>query len=237
MDTTYLPYECADTITLREPVASGEGELVPTSVVGLVLFLILLAPGFAFVLRQERVRSGRTQSAFRETTTVALVSVVANGAVLALFAVLRIAFPSWTPDVGAIVRTPQRYAVEHYAQLLGWGIGMLAVATLVAFLAGGRRVREHESSVSAWTLLFTAHPGAAVFVGCVLDDGSYVAGRLLSFSRAAEDVADRELTLTGPITYRAPEKTGTSVLPDVGATAISARRIVLLNVSYLSEAA
>ncbi|WP_158842035.1 DUF6338 family protein [Saccharothrix deserti] len=208
---------------------------MPTSLLGLVLFLVLLAPGFAFTLRRERVRSGRTLSAFRETTTVALVSVAANGAVLALFAVLRIVFPSWTPDVGALVREPQRYAVEHYAQLLSWGVGLLAVATLVAFAAGGRRGKEHESGVSAWTLLFTAHPDAKVFVGCVLDDGSYVAGRLLSFSRAAEDVADRELTLTGPITYRAPEKTETSVLPDVGATAISARRIVLLNVSYLPD--
>lgn len=209
---------------------------MPTSLLGLVLFLALLAPGFAFTSRQGRVRSGRSLSAFRETTTVALVSVAANSVVLGLFAVLRIAFPSWTPDVGALVRAPERYAVDHYAQLLAWGVGMLALATLAAFVAGGLRGREHHSAMSAWTLLFTAHPDAAVYVGCLLDDGSYVAGRLLSFSRAAEDVADRELTLTGPITYRAPEKTGSSVLPDVGATAVSARRIVLLNVSYVPDA-
>ena len=209
---------------------------MPTTLWGLVLFLVLLAPGFVFTARRERVRSGRALSVFRESTSVALVSVAANGVVLGLFAVLRTVFPSWTPDVGALVRAPEKYAVEHYAQLTAWSAGMLAVATAAAFAVGGLRGREHQSAVSAWTLLFTAHPDAAVYVGCVLDDGSFVAGRLLSYSRSAEDVADRELTLTGPITYRAPEKTATSVLPDVGATAISARRIVLLTVSYLPEA-
>jgi hypothetical protein len=92
--------------------------------------------------------------------------------------------------------------------------------------------REHEAYLSGWSLLFSEHPGARLHIGCLLDDGSYVAGRLRSFSRAAEDVEDRELTLTGPILYRASNGQTTSPLPDVGAAAVSARHLVLLTVSY-----
>ncbi|SFQ31841.1 hypothetical protein SAMN05421810_10695 [Amycolatopsis arida] len=95
--------------------------------------------------------------------------------------------------------------------------------------------REHEAHISAWTMLFTEHPGATVLVGVVLDDGSYVTGTLLSFSRMREDVADREITLRAPIGYRAPGERTLTELPDVGAAAISARTITLLTVSYLRE--
>ncbi|GAA5173301.1 hypothetical protein GCM10023214_55920 [Amycolatopsis dongchuanensis] len=210
-----------------------EGERVPTTLVGLVLFLVLLVPGFAYTLRRERLASARAVSTFRETVELAFVSVVADAVVLLLFTLVRAIFPSWTPDVRQLLREPGRYAIDNLTSVTLWALGLLAVAAgLAAGAASLRRRREHAARVSAWTMLFTEHPGARIHVGCRLDDGSYVAGRLRTYSRSGDDVPDRDLTLTGPISYRAPGETTTTVLPDVGAAAVSARNLTLLTVTY-----
>jgi hypothetical protein len=209
---------------------------VPTTLVGLLVFLVLLVPGFAYTLRRERVASSRDVSVFRETVELAFVSVVADAVVLLLFAGARALFPSLTPDPRQLLRDPGRYGLDHLGLVAAWGGGLLVVAAALATLAAGppfrRRKREHEAYASAWTLLFSEHPGARIYVGCLLDDGSYVTGRLRTYSRASEDDEDRDLTLTGPISYRGPGDTNAAVLPDVGAAAISARRLTLLTVSY-----
>lgn len=213
---------------------------MPTTLVGLLVFLVLLVPGFAYTLRRERVASSRDLSVFRETVELAFVSVVADAVVLLLFAGARALWPGSTPDAPQLLRDPGHYAIDHLGLVAAWGGGMLAVAAALAALAAGpplrRRQREHEAYASAWTLLFNEHPGARIYVGCLLDDGSYVNGRLRTYSRASEDGQDRDLTLTGPISYRGPDETHAAVLPDVGAAAVSARRLKLLTVSYQTAA-
>ncbi|WP_229713525.1 DUF6338 family protein, partial [Streptomyces fuscichromogenes] len=86
---------------------------------------------------------------------------------------------------------------------------------------------------SAWWLLFHEHPDAVVHLGCVLTDGGYLAGRLHSFSRSPVENGDRELTLRGDITYRAPGDSTAAVLPLVNAVVISARQLAFVTVSYL----
>ncbi|TNC26503.1 DUF6338 family protein [Amycolatopsis alkalitolerans] len=208
---------------------------MPTTLVGLLVFVVLLVPGFAYTLRRERLTPGREVSAFRQTVRLAFVSVVADAVVLGLFVVVRVFAPSWTPDVQQFLRDPGRYGIDHLGAVAAWSAGLLVAATVLALLvARPRSPREHEDSTSGWTQLFTGHPGARIHVGCLLDDGSYVTGRLRGYSRTAEDGRDRDLTLTGPISYRAPRETTSAVLPDVGAAAISARRLTLLTVSYES---
>jgi hypothetical protein len=66
----------------------------------------------------------------------------------------------------------------------------------------------------------------------VLDDGSYLGGWVLTYSPDSDETADRELTLSGPVTYRSP--TGQEAMDlGVSAVAVSARRIQYLTVSYL----
>ncbi|MTD57549.1 DUF6338 family protein [Amycolatopsis pithecellobii] len=209
---------------------------MPTTLVGLLVFLVLLVPGFAYTLRRERVASSRDVSVFRETIELAFVSVAADAVVLGLFALLRTIVPSWTPDIRQLLREPGRYGIDHLGSVTAWAAGLLAAASGLALLAASPRFRrrEHEAYTSGWTLLFGEHPGARIYVGCLLDDGSYVTGRLRTYSRASEDDQDRDLTLTGPISYRAPGETKSEVLPDVGAAAISARRLTLLTVTYES---
>jgi hypothetical protein len=212
---------------------------VPNTVLGLLMFVVLLVPGFAYTLRGERHRSSQDQSAFRETASVVVASVLADAVALGLFAALHAVAPKWTPDVDALVDRTSAYAHQHYGQLVAWGMGLLLVAVALALLAAGFRPRrrEHDSRVSAWTLTFTERPGARIHIGCLLDDGSYLTGKLHTFSRSASDGPDRELTLSGPIGYRGASGKPFVTLPDVHVAVVSARRLQLLTVTYVENPA
>lgn len=230
---------------------------MPSTVLGLVLFVVGLAPGLAFVLLRERVAPQRALSPFRETAIVLCVSIAAAVFALALFAVLRAAAPSITPDVGSLVRDPAQFVRTSYVSLFWWSIALLGLATAAAGLVGSGALRRllarlprspvdpvlapHEAGVSAWWLAFRDQPDADVHVGCLLTDGSFVSGFLMSFSNAAEDSGDRDLTLAAdldrPIKFRAAGQLDTVELPGVGAVVVAARQTSLIFVSYLPKPA
>jgi hypothetical protein len=214
---------------------------VPTTVLGVLLFVVLLAPGFAHTLVKERRSPRQIFSVFRETVSLVLVGLVADTVCLLLFFLVHTIAPDIL-DVTKFLRDPGGYAAAHYVRLTLLVVVLLGIATVGAAVAAAKPVRrlrrrpgagEHPAQLSAWWLLFTANPGSRVHLGCLLDDGSYVAGMLRSFNQAGDDVQDRELTLTGPVTYRAPGASQAAELPGVGAVAVSARRLQLVTVSYV----
>jgi Family of unknown function (DUF6338) len=220
---------------------------VPTTVLGVLLFVVLLAPGFAHALVKERRSPRQVFSVFRETVSLVLVGIVADTVCLLLFFLVQAIEPDIL-DVTAFLRDPGGYAAVHYVRLTLLIVGLLGIAAAGAAVAAAKPVRrlagalrgrpaagEHQAYLSAWWLLFTANPDSRVHVGCLLDDGSYVAGMLRSFNQAGDDVQDRELTLSGSISYRAPGAPQTTELPGVGAAAVNARRLQLIMVSYLTE--
>ena len=223
---------------------------MPTTFTGLLLFVVLLLPGFAYFVGKERHTTAQQLSTFRETVTIVAASVSFELIVLVLFAVIRTLFPSNTPDFGALIRDSGGYLrghghhPGHYGQVAIWAVGMLAASALLAYLATWPQVRAaaskvklagpypHESAVSAWWTLFdTWKQGRDITVGCALDDGSYVEGRLGSFSRVADDQADRDLILTEPMSRRAPGADNLTPY-EGGAMCISARKIVAVFVNY-----
>lgn len=226
---------------------------MPSTLLGLALFVVLLAPGLAFVLARERRLPERSLSVFRETAVVGCVSLAADLVVLAGFALLRVIAPGLTVDVGALVRAPGAYLRTGYLAVFWWSVALLAVATGLAVAAGSGLLRGllvrtglrrlagpvgvHDSGASAWWLLFNEHPDTDIHLGCLLDDGSFVSGWLHSFSTLSTDTADRDLTLAPPIQYRPPGTDETTEIPRLGAAAVSARRISLLLVSYVRRPA
>ncbi|MDQ1685003.1 MAG: hypothetical protein QOC82_1740 [Frankiaceae bacterium] len=224
---------------------------MPTTVVGLLVFVLLLVPGLAHHLILERHGSTRRLSTFRETVAVAFVSVLSLGASLGGFAVIRTLWPSGTPDVGSLIRCPRPYFNQHYGRVFAWAIGLLALATVLAVLAASPRFRRllgwfrarkvvkwmlpppRSNFASGWTQLFEIDrpDHLRAYVGCTLDDGTYFGGWLRSWNRDSEDTPDRELTLTGAITYKRGKKA--VILPDVKGMILSARQIHSLRVSYL----
>jgi Family of unknown function (DUF6338) len=227
---------------------------VPTTLLGLVLFVVLLAPGFCYVLCKELARGTRTVSPFRETVTLAAISLACDAAVAAAFAVVRILLPSRTPDIGALVRHPADYVRGHYASLAWWGLGLLAsacllgvalasiesgakIATVLRRIRGLRWLAPPANPVifnSAWWRLFHEHEDSFCYVGCHLDDGSFLSGWLFSYASDDEETGDRELTISAPVFFRpAGEVDGEELA--IGAVAISARRIVSLFVTYVED--
>lgn len=215
---------------------------MPTTLSSLLIFVVLLLPGFAYLVGKERHGTERHTSPFRETVAVVAASVTTEVVILAGLAILRWGLPSsWTPDVGALIRSGHRYATVHYHMLAAWGFSLLALAVLIAYFATVRGVRKrvpgardypHASTVSAWWLLFEKWPSERdVQVTCTLDDGSAIRGLFQSFNTSADDSPDRDLILKRPIKIRQP---GESQMHDFNAryACLSARRVVTMFVSY-----
>lgn len=225
--------------------------VMPTTLTGLVLFVVLLLPGFAYVTGKERHTTGQQLSPFRESAAVVAASVSFELIVLVLFAVVRTLLPSHTPDVGALVRDGSGYLrghgghAGHYGEVAIWAAGMLTVSAALAYGATLPAVRKlaskplgpypHQSAMSGWWLLFDSWPtGEDIHVGCILDDGSYIEGRLASFSREADDKPDRDLILADPIGYRSPGADNLTPYP-ASLACFSAARIVTMFVTYVGE--
>lgn len=240
---------------------------MPTTLTGLLLFVALLLPGFAYLVGKERHTTGQNLSAFRETAAVVAASVTFELMVVGLFAIFRTVRPSLTPDVGALIRNSGDYLrgqgghAGHYGQVALWAAGMLTVSVALAYGAtapgfrawawnsvdngkGAPRLRgvardlvgeyPHESNASAWWTLFDKwEQKSDIHVGCILDDGSFIEGRLASFSREADDKPERDLILTEPISYR-PAGEKATVPYAANAVCLSAAKIVTMFVTYIA---
>ncbi|MEU7599918.1 DUF6338 family protein [Streptomyces sp. NPDC041003] len=209
---------------------------MPTTITGLALLVVLLLPGLTFVMIRERKGSERRTTPFRETGVVVFCSVLSEIAVLVVFAILRGLRPDLTPDIGRLVREGAAYARAHYVELAWWAGGLLSLACLLAAVAAAITAgKPHSSVTSAWWVMFEKwFPGENPLVGCILENGAYVEGRLASFNVSSDDLPDRDLVLVEPLKYRAPGEAETHDFP-WGATCISARRIVTMFVSYPVE--
>ncbi len=221
---------------------------MPTTFTGLLLFVVVLLPGFAYLVGKERHGTERRLSPFRETVAIVAASVTSELVVLVIFAVIRTLRPSITPDVGALLRQGAIYLRGnqshhgHYQLFAAWGVGLLALAMAIAYGATIPRVRRigewltgpypHESTVSAWWMLFERWRSARnTEVTCILDDGSSVRGQFGSFNISADDSPDRDLILSKPIYYSPPGEEDEVPYP-VWAVCIAARRIVTMFVTY-----
>ena len=226
---------------------------MPTTLTGLLLFVVLLLPGFAYLVGKERHGTERRLSPFRETVAIVSASVTSELVALGIFAAVRTFWPSITPDVGVLLRRGALYFHGdknhhgHYQILTAWGIGLLVLAVSIAYAATIPQVRRafkwitgpypHESTVSAWWILFERWKKAReIRVICSLDDGSVIRGQFGSFNIAADDSPDRDLILMHPLYYTPPGEEDEVPYP-VSAVCISARRIVTMFVNYTTAPA
>ncbi|MFC8201884.1 DUF6338 family protein [Streptomyces sp. NPDC057298] len=222
---------------------------MPTNVAGLVLLVVLALPGYVYHRAVDRHVPARLYTALQELMSIVFVSVAIDAGVIALLVSGNLLGLWYAPDFSALLTQPGPYVNRHFSETVLWSSAALLIAVAVAYALGCRwwarclpnawasrwqeRSRSLEPQKSAWWLLFREHPDAVVHLGCVLEDGSYLAGQLHSFSRSPVENGDRELTLRGDISYRAPGDSDAAVLPRVNAVAISARQLVFVTVSYL----
>lgn len=224
---------------------------MPTTLAGLLIFLVLLAPGLAYSTFRASSRPVIKPTTLQELSGIALRSALFNGLALALFAVVRVWLPHATPDVGFLVRDPNGFVQEHYAQLALWGTGLLAVACALAIVSAraaddtwlsrllnrvGFNPRGRSRQEPAWWVLFENPPeGSIVHAGCTLEDGTYFGGWVNSYSPDSDETADREMTLSAPIQFRAPGADSEVEELPISAVSISARRLSYLTVTYVEQ--
>jgi Family of unknown function (DUF6338) len=210
---------------------------VPDTTLGLLLFVICFAPGLAFFFIRDRRRPSRDLSTLRETGAILLVGLICDLITVGLLAILRAALPHHTPRIGSIVRDPRPYLEANLAYVLWWGFGLLAVAVAagvgLAFLTtrgGGEVIYE-----SAWYRALHYYPDEDLYVGCALNDGSWVEGFVGWFNDDVEESENRDLMLVAPIMYRPAGGEELRLRPGVMATIVAARRLVFLEVSHLPK--
>jgi hypothetical protein len=219
--------------------------LLPTTFAGIVLFLVFLLPGFTFTLSRERHRPVRRLSAFRETAWTVLVSsvtVLTAGTLSLLVSIFNL-------DIRAIgrqvVSDPAAYVRAHPLLSAGAVIAYVSIAGVLSWVAGSsvpRAAWRHISrrspvdpAASSWWVLFDEHPDLEKLVGIALNDGTWIGGTLRSWSRDADESADRDLTIQAPIYIRNSNSNKIQLIEEAGALAISARSILYLTVEYPSD--
>lgn len=214
--------------------------MIPTSLSGLFLFLIALLPGFIFLVLREQHRPSRKLSPLRETATVLLVSILSY--VPALIAVVVVAFlwPSFNAELGAAFSRPDQYRELHAYRLGGTVAAVVFFGSGVAALCGWRLVssKKVDPGASAWWQTLSADgdnaPTATRRVTVFLKDGGSLVGNLKSFSRDAEEHADRDLVLQSPLLYQGPASKEYSEL-DGAAIVVSAREVQFFEVLFIDS--
>ena len=227
--------------------------MVPTSLLGILTFVSLLAPGLAYVLRHEKTVPARSHSAFREGLRVIFVSIACLSAAGLLLSIARAIFPRTTPNVGLLVRNRPLAIRNDYVAYAWWAVALVAVAVGLGAVAADRRVvrRLQElrrrrpvrwitgeatttiRSESAWykVMNFYEDDRGPIYVGAQLDDGTYIEGYQHSFNVWVEETKDRDMLLSAPLLLTTVD----GVKHDLEAqfTVISASRIVRLDVTHL----
>lgn len=216
---------------------------MPTTLVGLIIFLAFLTPGFLHYIQRRALAPEGPLSPLVETATLTTISLVTNLAALGAFGLIRTLLPDHTPDMGKLLAVKSTYFRSYPAYVLSWFTGVLGLSSLLAvILARNESVRRAITAqltpvildISSWYYLFEkAPPGYFVYVGCQLRDSSYLGGRVDWYSTETKETGDRELVLAPPLLQQQGETT--SDLLGVERVIVAAREIVALQVSFVQE--
>ncbi len=226
--------------------------MVPSTLIGLLLFVLLMLPGLAYVLRYERVYPAPAHSQLREALRIIVVSVASLTITGLLLAIVRWFFPERTLNFRGLVREPLVFFREHHVHSIWWALGSIVVATLAACALaeiqiwlmrralqskksfGGLFGRAAISDTSAWRRTFVERRPdntEEIFVGLQMVDKSYISGFLDSFNPQAMENEQRELTLrNSEVLTSSGERQPLNHM-----TVVSAKAMVRMDVTYLSK--
>lgn len=229
---------------------------MPTTFVGLLIFVLLLAPGFLFVVVVERGPFSRgSPSVLRETASIALTSLVCDVVAVLLYSILAGLLGERLPSVSRLIKDSAAYWQTDGVEILASFLVTLLVACLLAvvlaasvnqtdgFAALERRRPLRwvipdggaRSESAWWFVLRRQYPERFRRVTCFLVDGSTVRGWLASFNPDVTETEDREVILSAPI--RVVSQQGVSTRLNSGYVTISARQMKFMHVDYYERTA
>lgn len=184
---------------------------MPTDLVGVAFYVLLILPGVMFAISRERHRPRIKQSTFRETATAIFVST----AILATFgffvAVASLLSPAAHTEVIRFLGDPGLYARDRFETFVIVGFVLLGLATWGAWWLGGKRADDlvfhrgaEDPNRDSWGYVFNRKPEARNFVGIRLKEGSWIQGFVDTYGNVGEEGMPKALTLIGAISIRPP---------------------------------
>ncbi len=224
---------------------------MPTTLTGLLIFVVLLAPGFLYVIVTEQGPFTRTApSVLRETASIALVSLLCDLVALGMYMPAAAMSDGRLASLRELVEAGESLWAEDRVTVLITALCLLLAACLVALTLAGLvnntsgfdalKVRKPISWVlpakgartesAWWGVLHRERPDLYRRVTCYLLDGTRVRGWLKSFNPAVDETEDRELILAAPI--RITSSNGARRPIETGYITVSARQIQFLHVDY-----
>jgi Family of unknown function (DUF6338) len=227
---------------------------IPSGLTGVLTFVVLLWPGFVYNSIRARHRPERQLTALQETIAIVTASLTAVAITGMVFGLIRVIWPGRTPDVRSLLFQPHAYLQAHYVTTAWWGGAFIVAAVFgaagVAFAQGSRRFGRirlfrllaplpDPSSMSAWWIAFSGRDLSKeeIHVGCTMDDGSFISGRLYSYSQLGADSADRDLVLRAPLSVRAVGSPEAAPIERAALMTVSARNIISMMVTYVRKPA
>lgn len=215
---------------------------MPSSLAGLLIFVMLLVPGFVHHTWRRRTVPLRPDSPLLETANLVTISLVADVTALALFGVARWVRPSAFLDPADFLAAPRQFFIDHLGAASRTAVGLLFLATLIAWLIAARvpplrwvatRFDPAIVDVPAWYEVFEALDDKYVHIGCSMKGGGYISGILAWYSTDTDETDDRSLVLAPP--FRRIEADGPVDVSMVGRIVLSARDIEAMEVTYLES--
>jgi Family of unknown function (DUF6338) len=206
---------------------------MPSTVLGLVLFLCFITPGLVFELLRERSRPARQYSVLRETSVVIVASVSFLVPAVLMLLLARSCVSErrpdlesqWFPHFYAMAKEPAQYSASHLAQVVVFILAAIALAGLLACATDLALRRRYPSAgaVRKDPLLFDVLDGPfrptdarAVIAAVELKNGAIVHGAILGHeSKTDQTLAWLALTQHSQIEYAIRQPDGNLVkIPD-----------------------
>jgi Family of unknown function (DUF6338) len=184
--------------------------MVPATVGGVAVLLLLVLPGLHYELLRESRRAGRDDSPFVEISRVLLSGSLLSTATFIILGIVRLWAPTAVLDP-RILLEEKHYLADHLV-LAGWSIGWFIVLALTfSALAAAKWPNEPSLTAvteSSWITTFLRTPNTTaarrelpppyVKAEVTLKTGRVYRGMISDFSKNLE-IADRELVLGNPL--------------------------------------
>jgi hypothetical protein len=175
---------------------------MPSTLLGIVVLVVSLGPGYVYVRVAERHEPRPERSQLLEAVEMAVFGAVAS--TISLTATLILADLTNAIDVSALIERSKTYFADHAVAALCAGLVATLLAYLVAFAAGFARHRSKQAAVwpgrTIWLdVLWHKRPTQdhTALTTIELRDGRVLIGMLYGFT--AQDAENREIALRAPL--------------------------------------
>jgi Family of unknown function (DUF6338) len=224
--------------------------VVPATIGGIVVLVLLILPGLAFELIRQRRRAGRDDSSFVEVSRV-LISGLSLGAITeAVLALVSLAGPHSIASLSGLFTKPH-WVTDHLLVCgwTAWAYGLMSVtfAALAAAILPGMNSGSQNHPESGWVTAFDRLPQLirvaqrlsatpTVRLSVQLTDGTVYVGDQAEFSVGSAQEG-RELLLCGELLIRLPGATKAEPITQWQRILLSEDRISDILVQYVPRTA